>query len=388
MGRPSMATMYYFNITELTGEVDEQNGVVRGVSVITGGVQAKGHNLEVDLTTLEQMLEQGQAKGQVPVKWNHKSGADAVNGFLTDFRIEGNKLKADWHLLRSHAQYDHALELAVRMPRNVGLSASFLGKNERKGGKDYARCEDLISVDLVATPAANPDGMFSAVVDSSGKDMSKTVSTHPPAEPTLADLMKEFSAFRQEQEQRFEHLEQRFSVLEDPDPDDDDDLDDDPDAGLDGDGGQDPNADPDGGERGFGSMQEVMQYFEQRLDAMAGEQERREFEGALQMLDERVGDLLELNEQLRGENEILALSLKELSAKTKTTVSFSTAPDGSAQPVLRQTGGRKQTDFEARVEELKAGGKTAAEALTFAVSEDTERYQRHLEAKGAFTQRL
>ena len=129
-----MLNQYHFEVTELSGDLDKEAGVIRGVSVITGGVQAKGHNLEVDATTLAQMHALGEKKGQVPVKWNHKTGADAVNGFFTNFRIEGTKLKADWHLLKSHGQYSHAMELAERMPENVGFSASFMGLSELSDG--------------------------------------------------------------------------------------------------------------------------------------------------------------------------------------------------------------------------------------------------------------
>jgi polyhydroxyalkanoate synthesis regulator phasin len=148
--------------------VDSVNGVIRGVSVITGGVIARGHDLEVDDTTLNQMKLCADTKGQVPVKVDHKSGAAAVCGFLTNFRIQENKLKADWHLLQSHPQKDQIIETAQRMPRGVGLSAAFVGpdKPERaKSGKNAARCQELISVDYVALPAANPNGMFSAKVD-------------------------------------------------------------------------------------------------------------------------------------------------------------------------------------------------------------------------------
>ena len=151
------------------GQIDEVNAVIRGVSVITSGLIARGHDLEVDNITLQQMLSKAQEKGQVPVKVDHKSGAAAVCGFLTNFRIEGAKLKADWHLLESHPQKAQILEVARRMPRGVGLSASFVSPEQPEktsSGRTAARCDELISVDYVTLPAANPDGLLSAVVDS------------------------------------------------------------------------------------------------------------------------------------------------------------------------------------------------------------------------------
>lgn len=159
-----------------TDKIDEVNAIIRGVSVITSGLIARGHDLEVDNITLQQMLSKAQEKGQVPVKVDHKSGAAAVCGFLTNFRIEGAKLKADWHLLESHPQKAQILEVARRMPRGVGLSASFISPEQPEktpSGRTAARCDELISVDYVTLPAANPDGLLSAVVDTSETNTMK-----------------------------------------------------------------------------------------------------------------------------------------------------------------------------------------------------------------------
>lgn len=142
--------------------VDTENALIRGVSVCTAGLVARGHDLAVDSTTLKQMLAAAEAKGQIPVKVDHKSGAASVCGFLENFRIEGQKLKADWHLLHTHPQTAQILEVAERMPSGVGLSASFLPPEKPEAGK--ARCGELLSVDYVTLPAANPTGLFSARV--------------------------------------------------------------------------------------------------------------------------------------------------------------------------------------------------------------------------------
>ena len=140
-------------------KVDFVNFVVRGVSVVTLG-DARGHDLEVDKTTLEQMLRCAKAKIQVPVKVDHKSGAGGVCGYLTNFQIDGNKMKADWYLLEAHPEAQQIMETASRMPRGVGLSVAFVSQDKGEYGK--ARCQELISVDYVVLPAANPDGLFSA----------------------------------------------------------------------------------------------------------------------------------------------------------------------------------------------------------------------------------
>lgn len=200
-----MADLKEFFAPFVTQKVDPANGIIYGVSVITSGIKARGHDLEVDATTLSQLKECAEKLGTVPVKWNHRSGADAVAGYLENFRIEGGKLLGDWHLLKSHSQYGQAIEMAERMPRNVGLSAAFIGEDEISGGQKRARCSELISVDLVAQPAANPNGLFEArhegdpvelasQVDTSSQNrMDQNTTTNPNAaaqgEPSLKDVL-------------------------------------------------------------------------------------------------------------------------------------------------------------------------------------------------------
>lgn len=154
--------------------VDAENAVVRGVAVMSCG-PAKGHDLEVDRHTLEQVVECGRRARKVQVKLDHKSGVSAICGFLTNFRIEGGSARADWHLLRSHPECGVLLERAQTMPECFGLSAAFSGpeRGERVGGKNYARCSELLAVDCVTNPAANPTGLFAR------RDEKERRSPHP-----------------------------------------------------------------------------------------------------------------------------------------------------------------------------------------------------------------
>lgn len=217
-----MATLLKEFHTPLSPQrVDSINGVIHGVAIITSGVKARGHDLEVDLKTLEQIKECACKMGTVPVKWNHRTGADAVNGYLDNFRIEETKLLGDWHLLKSHDRYAHAIEMAERMPNNVGLSAAFMGEDEMMEGKKFARASEVISVDLVANPAANPDGLFSAIFDdtkelasvdiaSQGRmDNNNTEQTASP-EPSLQDVM----AMLQGISERIEAQDQTIASLQ------------------------------------------------------------------------------------------------------------------------------------------------------------------------------
>lgn len=192
---------------QLVGRVDPLAGVIHGVSIITGGISARGHDLEVDSKTLLQLHECASKMGKVPVKWNHRSGADAVAGYLTNFSIKENKLLGNWHLLKSHPQYEQALELATIMPECIGLSAAFMGDDEKRAdGKIAARCNELISVDVVANPAANPSGFFEAIYPESVDTHSKkqtlmsTSNTNEPAEPTIKDLLEAISTLGQQVE--------------------------------------------------------------------------------------------------------------------------------------------------------------------------------------------
>jgi hypothetical protein len=215
---------------QLVGKVDPVSGVIHGVSVITGGVTARGHELEVDNKTLEQLFECACKMGKVPVKWNHRSGADAVAGYLENFRIKDHKLLGDWHLLKSHAQYEQALELAQRMPECIGLSAAFMGEDEKRSdGKTAARCRELISVDVVANPAANPNGFFEAnfgmsVDTQTNKQtlMSTPNNQQPQAEPSLKDVLDQLTAInaRLDQQDQFNaELQQSTQGQQEPDGD-------------------------------------------------------------------------------------------------------------------------------------------------------------------------
>jgi hypothetical protein len=386
------------------GQVDEKNGVIRGVSVITGGVTAKGHNLQVDDTTLLQMKQLCDAKEKVPVKWNHKTGADAVNGYLTNFRIEDKKLKADWHLLKSHSQYGHAIELATRMPTGVGLSASFLGLNELadgtkvyppnkkrtyfytlkkgkaaklpRGAKMFARAEDMLSVDLVSGPAANPDGLFEERVDTLEAGMSKDTNT-PGNEPEdqevdLNAIMAGITALNT----RFEGIETRLSAVEVEEEE------------------EEPAAE-EGKE--FSSMADLAQFLEQRLDAIEDDREKQEFEAFVTGLEGKFEDLQALNEQLVGENEVMAQALQALQEDTGATVELSAGTD-EGEPHLKVVkeekgeDGQPLTAFQARVKELAATkdektGELIGEgpAMLLAIKEDGERYQTHLAEIGTFS---
>ena len=384
--------------------VDSEKGVIYGVSLITAGIAARGHsidhpadkdepealrrkiNLEIDDTTLEQMLSCAEAKKKVPVKWNHKTGADAVSGYLKNFRIEGKKLVGDWHLLKSHERYQHALELATVMPESLGLSTSFRGKDEFSGGRAFARCTDLVSADLVASPAANPDGFFeegSGAVDRGMKGMAKPTNADGAAhelaenEPSLAALMAGINALTQ----GFSQVNDRLSQFEEAHNSLVSSL-------------TDFGAEEEEEEVEFANGDDALQFLSEKLSSIEDAKEQARVERAFSVYENKVETLLELNEQLALENQVMAEAITELSAKTGARVEFSAAPDGGGYEhslSVPSAGGNRhapRTEFEARCRHFESEGKDQHEAMRLAITEDRSRYNTHLQEIGVMARDL
>ena len=74
------------------------------------------------------------------------------------------------------------MERAERMPESFGLSAAFMGESEFMDGRPTARCTELLAVDCVAQPAANPNGLFSRRVDTGKTGMDPNDPNAVPAD--------------------------------------------------------------------------------------------------------------------------------------------------------------------------------------------------------------
>ena len=150
-----------------SSSVDKVAGIIYGVSVITEGIAA-GHGEYVDALTLSQVMAcAAKYAGGLKVVDRHTRGTDSVFstvGSLKNFRIEGNKLRADMHLLQSESNRGKLLEMADSIPDTFGLSIAFSGPRETKEGKVYTRCDEIYNAALVDVPAANPNGLFSKAV--------------------------------------------------------------------------------------------------------------------------------------------------------------------------------------------------------------------------------
>lgn len=166
------STKHRCSLSLASGRVDREAGLVRGVAVITVG-PALGHGMEVDATTLQQVKECAETyAGGLKVKLDHTSSAAEIVGYLRGFRVDGDVLRADLHLLKASPRREYILELAETIPDTFGLSIAFSGKDEKKGEQYFARCSEIYSADLVSEPAANPSGLFEA--------KTETTITIPP----------------------------------------------------------------------------------------------------------------------------------------------------------------------------------------------------------------
>jgi len=176
----------------------------RKVSVITAG-PALGHGMVVDADTLDQVVQAGNAAGQVKVLSDHSSSISNIIGYLEGFALDGGRVRADLVLFESHDGFSYFSEIISTLPTQIGFSISFAGiPREAKDGTVLANVSQLWSVDLVLNPAANPTGVFRAQVDSVQSLMTDTKVEQAPeivtapapaaletklAEPTLADVV-------------------------------------------------------------------------------------------------------------------------------------------------------------------------------------------------------
>jgi hypothetical protein len=194
----------------LNGQIDSQAGIISDVSVITVG-EAKGHGMLIDAQTLMEVKRAAETySGGLKVKTDHYSGFNEIVGVLKDFRIDGDQLRADLHLLKNHEATPRILEMAELMPDTFGLSISFSGQHdESDGGTVFARCSEIYSADLVDAPAANPTGLFSAKVDSvkQAMDEKQFAEALSAALAPITEKLNAFEAFMADATTKFAALE-------------------------------------------------------------------------------------------------------------------------------------------------------------------------------------
>jgi hypothetical protein len=166
------------------GKIDKDNGIIYGVSVITGNREASGHEMYVDDVMVDQVVEHGsQNKEGLKARFDHPNpcggSMGTVVGRFKNFRRDGLQARADLYLLASAADSPagdyrtYILNLAEEDPNAFATSIVFRsGEAEEFSPNDYphldendpffyphARIKSLTHCDVVDEGAAN-DGLF------------------------------------------------------------------------------------------------------------------------------------------------------------------------------------------------------------------------------------
>lgn len=167
----NMSAKTYKLSTIQLGKIYADQGQIMGVSVITEG-DALGHGVMIDAVSIVTIRDCAMMHPSgLKVMINHEEGIENTVGVLRNFVIDGIQLRADLQMLLSSEYTAQVLEMAQVMPESFGMSISFSGDLEEIGGLYYVRCVEIYSCDIVDMPAANPNGLFSAKVDTMQKAM-------------------------------------------------------------------------------------------------------------------------------------------------------------------------------------------------------------------------
>ena len=156
-----MAQFAQFSLISTNQKVDAEAGIIHGVCVMCIG-KAKGHEVSIDEKSLTQFLALAQQHTDgIKVKFgnDHKAGVEDTTGLLKNFKRDGDKIRADLHLLKTDPNFNKIVEMAKTLPNEFGLSASTQADEELIGHDKFVRFLDIFSVDIVSNPAAT-NGLF------------------------------------------------------------------------------------------------------------------------------------------------------------------------------------------------------------------------------------
>lgn len=160
--------------------VDKQAGIIRNVSVMSGG-EAKGHGFSIDDTMLNQIASQMGAGARM--RFTHNLSRDAMGnimpteslgkqiGVVKNARVEDGRVRGDIHFgpyarnvpgMGDVAGY--LMDLAESDPGAYGLSVVFAPGTplNRRDAPPLMRSKTVHFADLTDDPAANPAGLLSS----------------------------------------------------------------------------------------------------------------------------------------------------------------------------------------------------------------------------------
>jgi hypothetical protein len=203
--------------------VDRSSNTIRDAVILTGETEALGHGVYVDEAGVQQAAKLLLGRS-LPAYATHDGlwRGDRLFeqiGFFSGFYLDGLKLRASqFSFLRAFEEHqpekrDILLELAESAPTEFGLSIVFDGEAVWKledgtetpamsmrrpegalGDMPVQRFARIESADFVKSPAANPEGLFSAQVDQPAAGMNQEPAAAAPAEQP--DIARQFSALQ------------------------------------------------------------------------------------------------------------------------------------------------------------------------------------------------
>ena len=147
------------------GRVDTQRGVIRGVRIL-GQTSRNGREYSPQALRQAAALYEGTKCYLDHVRRDNPSASRSLKdwvGVLENVRVDGNCVRGDLALIKSHPMSPAILEAAETRSTRFGLSHNADGQTISRGGKTIVESIDRVrSVDLVDNPATNA-GLFEDV---------------------------------------------------------------------------------------------------------------------------------------------------------------------------------------------------------------------------------
>ena len=220
------------------GAVQPDEGVIRGVSLISTP-EAKGHNISIDKLSIQSFYDAVEGKS-IKAYYTHSDDNDALSaiGLWENFAIkedeEYTKLTADFKALEAWKEnnkkdYDMLFELASKAPEAFGVSAEFTARTivygedgeekDYQAGEDddvevFARAMEVSAFSIVAQPAANPTGLFSADTSDVQNKLIKLAEQNKEVEMELKLTKENFEKLGSENTKLQSELEEAKQGIE------------------------------------------------------------------------------------------------------------------------------------------------------------------------------
>ena len=158
-----------------------KSGVIRNFAVLTTDVEATGHDLFVDKEFGDEVADALKSKSGIKSRLTHVRGDGITAGLgrVMFSKVEGGKVFGDLHFWASSHKSpsgnlaDFVMTKAEEDPEAFGSSIGFTRDIDREDWskeKPSVRLSELKFVDIVDSPATNPEGLFNESEDESVSD--------------------------------------------------------------------------------------------------------------------------------------------------------------------------------------------------------------------------